>query len=77
MEINEERNTQINTNQNKFQSQQDQSIIVQQLLSLLGINLPARLIMTYEEDTSLENIKHRHYKIVNDNLDTILVLNKI
>ena len=67
----------INTNQNKFQSQQDQSIIVQQLLSLLGINLPARLIMTYEEDTSLENIKHRHYKIVNDNLDTILVLNKI
>ena len=67
----------INTNKNKFQSQQDQSIIVQQLLSLLGINVPARLIMIYEEETSSENIKHRYYKIVNDNLDTILVLNKI
>ena len=64
----------INTNQNQFQSQQDKSIIVQQLLSLLGINIPARLIMTYEEVTSPENKKYRHYKIVNDNLDTILVL---
>jgi hypothetical protein len=64
----------INTNQNQFQSQQDKSIIVQQLLSLLGINIPARLIMTYEEVTSPENKKYRNYKIVNDNLDTILVL---
>lgn len=70
-----DKNVVVDTNQ--FQSQQDQSIIVQQLLSILGINVPSRLIMTYEDITSPENITHRQYKIVNDNLDTILVLNKI
>ena len=70
-----DKNVVVDTNQ--FQSQQDKSIIVQQLLSTLGINVPSRLIMTYEDDISSENITHRHYKIVNDNLDTILVLNKM
>ena len=61
----------------QFQYQQEKSIIVQQLLTILGINVPARIIMTYEDFTSTENIKHRSYKLVNDNLDTILVLEKI
>lgn len=56
---------------------QEQSAIIQNLLSILGINVPSRIIMTYDEFISAENIKHRTYKIVNDNLDTILVLNKL
>ena len=56
---------------------QNQSPIMQQLLSTLGINAPARLIMTYEEYTSQEKKLHKTYKLVNDNLDTILILNKI
>ena len=67
----------VSDNNNQFQSQQDQSVVIQQLLSTLGINVPARLLMTYEEFTSSENITHRSYKLVNDNLDTILVLTKI
>ena len=61
----------------QFQYQQEKSIIVQQLLTILGINVPVRIIMTYDDFTSTENIKHRSYKLVNDNLDTILVLEKI
>ena len=67
-----DKNIVTDTNQN-----QDKTAILQQLLSILGINVPARLIMTYEEFTSSENITHRSYKIVNDNLDTLLILNKI
>jgi len=48
-----------------------------QLLSTLGITAPTQLIMTYDEFTSTENIVHKTYKLVNDNLDTILVLNKL
>lgn len=59
------------------QYQQDQTTITQQLLSTLGINIPARLIMTYEDNTSPARVKRRTYKLVNDNLDTILILNKI
>lgn len=58
-------------------SQQNQSIIIQQLLSTLGINVPSRLIMTYEDSASTENIINRTYKLVNDNLDTILVLERL
>ena len=67
-----DKNIVTDTNQN-----QDQSAILQQLLSILGINIPARLIMTYEEFTSTEYLVHRSYKLVNDNLDTLLILNKI
>ena len=48
-----------------------------QLLSTLGITAPTQLIMTYEEFEVSGGIMHKSYKLVNDNLDTILVLNKI
>jgi hypothetical protein len=44
---------------------------------MLGINSPSTLIMVFEEYTSTENIKHKSFKLVNDNLDTILVLEKL
>jgi hypothetical protein len=50
---------------------------IQQLLSSLGILAPTQLILTYEEFTSTEKILHKTYKLVNDNLDTILVMNRI
>ena len=62
--------TDTNINTSQYQA------VIQQLLSTLGINIPARLIMIYEEFTSPENIKHRTYKLANDNLDTIVILNK-
>ena len=48
-----------------------------QLLSTLGITAPTQLIMTYEEFKSSEGVLHKTYKLVNDNLDTIIILNKL
>ena len=50
---------------------------LRQLLTTLGINDMSYLIMTYEEFTSTENVLHKTYKLVNENLDTIIILNKI
>jgi hypothetical protein len=50
---------------------------LQQFLSILGVTELTYLIMTYEEYTSTENILHKTYKLVNENLDTIILLNKI
>lgn len=49
---------------------------IQQLLNTLGIYAPTQLVLSYEEYTSTEKILHKTYKLVNDNLDTILILNK-
>ena len=64
-----------NSNSNSDNISNSQTIM--QLLSTLGIRAPTQLILTYEEFTSNENILHKTYKLINDNLDTILVLNKI
>ena len=50
---------------------------IQQLLSILGVNELTYLIMSYEEYTSSENVLHKTYKLVNENLDTIMLLNKL
>ena len=50
---------------------------IQNLLSILGITSPTQLIMIYDEFTSTENKIHKSYKLVNDNLDTIIVMNKL
>ena len=64
-----------NSNSNSDNISNSQTIM--QLLSTLGIRAPTQLILTYEEFTSTENILHKTYNLINDNLDTILVLNKI
>jgi hypothetical protein len=51
--------------------------ILQQLLSILGVTELTYLILTYEEYTSTENVLHKTYKLVNENLDTIILLNKL
>jgi len=50
---------------------------IQQLLSILGVNELTYLIMTYEEYTSSEKVVHKTYKLVNENLDTIIIFNKL
>jgi len=50
---------------------------IQQLLSILGLNELSYLILIYEEYTSTENMVHITYKLANENLDTILLLNKL
>ena len=58
-------------------SNSSNSQTLMKLLSTLGIINRTQLIITYEEFTSSEKTLHKTYKLVNDNLDTILVLNKI
>lgn len=49
---------------------------LQQLLSTLGITVPNRLIMTIDEFTSSENITRKTYKLLNADMNTIMVLEK-
>ena len=58
-------------------NQTNENNLIEPLLSMLGINSPSTLIMVFDEYTSTENIKHNTFKLVNDNLDTILVLEKL
>jgi adenylosuccinate synthase len=51
---------------------------IQQLLSILGVNELTYLIMTCEGNKKSENGEvYKFYKLVNENLDTILLFNKI
>jgi hypothetical protein len=58
-------------------NQTNENNLIEPLLSVLGINSPSTLIMVFDEFTSTENTKHNTFKLVNDNLDTILVLEKL
>lgn len=49
---------------------------LQQLLFTLGITVPNRLIMTIDEFTSSENITRKTYKLLNADMNTIMVLEK-
>ena len=51
--------------------------ITEQLLSILGLNTTSHLVLVVDTFTSTEKIKHTNYRLVNDNLDTILILQKI
>ena len=50
--------------------------IVEPLLKNLGLYLPTIISLVFDPYTSTEKIKHDTYRLVNDNLDTILVLEK-
>lgn len=58
-------------------SQPSDSQSLQQLLTTLGINVPGRLIMTIDEFTSSENITRQTYKLLNTNMNTIMVMEKL
>ena len=58
-------------------NQTNENNLIEPLLSILGINSPSTLIMVMDTFTSTENIKHTTFKLLNDNLDTILVLDKL
>jgi len=49
---------------------------LQQLLNILGITVPNRLIMTIDEFTSSEKITRKTYKLLNVDMNTIMVLEK-
>jgi len=49
---------------------------LQQLLNILGITVPNRLIMTINEFTSSENITRKTYKLLNTDMNTIMILEK-
>lgn len=50
--------------------------IVEPLLKTLGLYSPSSINLVFDPYTSTEKIKHDTYRLVNDNLDTILVLEK-
>ena len=64
-------------NNKKIVHQSSPTNIVEPLLTQLGLYSPSSIILTFDTYTSTEKIKHDTYKLVNDNLDTILVLYKI
>ena len=49
---------------------------LQQLLNILGITVPNRLIMTIDEFTSSEKITRKTYKLLNADMHTIMILDK-
>ena len=49
---------------------------LQQLLTTLGIQLPTRLFISLEQFTSPEMITRNTYKLLNSNMDTIMLLEK-
>jgi hypothetical protein len=49
---------------------------LQQLLTILGITVPNRLVMTIEQDTSPIGTVRYTYKLLNNNMDTIMILQK-
>ena len=51
--------------------------IVDPLLTQLGLYSPSSINLIFDPYTSTENKKHDTYKLVNDNLDTILILEKL
>ena len=50
--------------------------IVEPLLKTLGLYAPSSINLVFEPYTSTENKEHNTYRLVNDNLDTILILKK-
>lgn len=62
----------------KIINQKYEDNIIDPLLTMLGLpTTQTKLIMVFDEFISTEGIKHKQYKIVNENLDTIAVLKKI
>jgi hypothetical protein len=51
--------------------------VTKNILQLLGINSPSKLVLSYDEFVSTSGKKHITYRFFNDNLDTILVMEKI
>ena len=47
------------------------------LIKILGMGSPSQLILTQEEYKTADDKKKVSYKLVNDNLDTILILEKL
>lgn len=50
---------------------------IQQLMMVLGLTSPSRIYMSLEKITSTENKVHITYKLLNTNMDTIMMLNKV
>ena len=50
---------------------------LQQLLYLLGLNIPTKIIMTIEIQKNDLGLEYRTYKILNQSLDTIMVLRRV
>ena len=62
----------------KIIKQSNNDSIIDPLLTILGLpSSQTKLIIIFEEFTSTEGIKHSTYKIVNETLDTLLVLKKL
>ena len=64
-------------NNKNIVKQNNSNNTIQQLLSILGLNEKSQIIISTKTFTSTEGITHTNYTLVNDNLDTILVLEKL
>ena len=64
-------------NEKRIISQENDKNVSEPLLHILGLYSPSNIIIVYDEYTSTEGITHHTFKLVNDNFDTILVLEKL
>jgi hypothetical protein len=64
-------------NDKRIINQNNNNNVYEPLLHILGIYDPSNITIVYDETISTEGITHTTYKLVNDNFDTILVLEKL
>lgn len=64
-------------NDKRIINQNNNNNVTEPLLHILGIYDPSNITIVYDETISTEGITHSTYKLVNDNFDTILVLEKL
>jgi len=64
-------------NDKRIINQNNNNNIAEPLLHILGIYDPSNITIVYDETISTEGITNTTYKLVNDNFDTILVLEKL
>ena len=64
-------------NDKRIITQNNNNNVAEPLLHILGIYDPSNITIVYDETISTEGITNTTYKLVNDNFDTILVLEKL
>ena len=63
-------------NKNILANNYDDTNVTEQLLSMLGLNNTSHLLLVVDKFISTEKKKHTNFRLVNNNLDTILILRK-
>lgn len=67
----------INLSNKKIMKQGNNTANIDKILNILGLGSPSQLLLSYEIFNTADNKKKLSFKLVNDNLDTILILERL